>query len=995
MERIIFTLSYEKKWDCWMIYANRAIDAGDFFQVTGRYMGENIEVLPVVKEITALIQKYDTPAIFRLFGRKKYKDERDFLLKVDEEYTREYIRPHIEKQVACVIDGLADAGFPLFLKGSRLDNFYKKQRIFLHIVSLRALLRFERTGEFTRYILRLTDGEQVFYPADYDLKILTRRPCRVLSGRQLFCFPDDFDGQRLLPFLQKREIMIPKANEQLYFRKFILKNVRYDEIEVQGFEVIVREVGKKALLSLEREVFAMPVLVLEFCYGTQHIPAWSGRKALVELRTEGDNYAFYKVNRDPGWEQSQIQLLSGLGLVTRTPGCFRVEGIEEPRRGDEKDAAESGGEPDELAGEAWLQTVGWVAEHQAELQKMGIGFTQKSLRRPYYTGEWQMNFSVQEVTDWFELKAEVVLADGRRIPLIRFREHILSGRREYVLDDGTLFIIPQEWFAAYSEILLFAGGKGISLFLHKSQYTLLAKGLTDYGAESPETNSVPVQLPRDLRAALRPYQQLGYEWLYRLYNSGLGGCLADDMGLGKTLQMIALLLKYRQERARGEAVKQLPETGTQLALFDVSAPDGTPVPQGQEDRKPGFRTCLIVVPASLVHNWRNELRKFAPQLTITLYAGHNRNDLRPFLQRSDVVIVTYHTLRNDIDYLARLSFGIVVADEAQVIKNPGARLHQAMLCVRAEWFFALSGTPIENSLTDLWAILNLVNRNMLGSHHFFRDHFIKPILVDTEGRMSVALKKVIAPYILRRTKEEVLAELPELTAELVVCEPEEEQQKIYEEEQSRVRNYILKKRESQEGLRNDFMVLKALIRLRQIANHPRLVDPDYTADSGKFREIFRMLGEVIGADHKVLVFSSFVKYLKMVANEATGMGWKYAMLTGLTVDREQEIRHFASDPECRIFLISLKAGGVGLNLTEADYVFILDPWWNLAAENQAVSRAHRMGQKRAVFVYRFITAGTLEEKILAVQQRKQRLADSVIATSVTHPLTDDELMEVI
>lgn len=191
------------------------------------------------------------------------------------------------------------------------------------------------------------------------------------------------------------------------------------------------------------------------------------------------------------------------------------------------------------------------------------------------------------------------------------------------------------------------------------------------------------------------------------------------------------------------------------------------------------------------------------------------------------------------------------------------------------------------------------------------------------------------------------------------------------------------------------MVLRALIRLRQIANHPRLVDSEYVEDSGKFREIFRMLNEVVESGHKVLVFSSFVKYLKLVADEIVVRGWKYAMLTGITLDREQQIHYFATDPDCRIFLISLKAGGVGLNLTAADYVFILDPWWNLAAENQAVSRAHRMGQKQAVFVYRFITAGTLEEKILAIQQRKQRLADSIISAATQLPLTDEELLEAL
>lgn len=978
-----------------MVYANRAADVGDFFLSSGRYSGsEEIEVLPVVKDIAGMIRKYDTSVLFHQFGRKRYKDERDFLQKVDEAYIHEFVRPYIEKHVAGVLDELADAGFALFQKGSRLDNFYKTQRIALHPVPLQTLLRFERTGEYTRYVLRLTDGERMFFPGDYDLKILTKRPCRVLSGKQLFRFSDDFDGQRLMPFLQKREVMIPKANEREYFRKFILKNVRNEEIEVQGFEVIVQEVEKSAVLSLERDLFAMPVLVLEFGYGARYIPSWSSRKALVELRTEGDSYAFYKVNRDWDWEKERLESLVLFGLVSRSNGYFRLNEAEEYVCPSDEEVTGKCQKSQARIDEAWQQTIEWIRLHQADLQKLGIGITQKALRKKYYTGGWQMDRVVQETMDWFELRAEVVLADGRRIPLIRFREHILSGKREYVLEDGSVFLIPGEWFADYAEILLFAGSKGVSLFLHKSQYTLLKredgelKDLT--GGESFVD---VVELPCDLQAVLRPYQQQGYEWMYHLYRNGLGGCLADDMGLGKTLQMIALVLKYRQETVKSSVNRKQPEAGTQLNLFDAAIKTET-VGLAESD-KPPFHTCLVIVPASLVHNWRNELHKFAPQLSVTVYAGQNRAELRPYLQRSDVVIVTYHTLRNDIDYFARLSFGFVIADEAQTLKNPASQLHQAVMRVRGLWCWALSGTPVENSLSDLWAIMNLANRDMLGSHTFFRNHFIRPILADIEGRMGNALKKLIAPYILRRTKEEVLADLPELTSELVVCEPGEEQRKMYDEEQSRVRNYILGKREGQEGLRNDFMVLKALIRLRQIANHPRLVEPEYMYESGKFREVFRMLEEVIGAGHKVLVFSSFVKYLHMVAAEVENREWKYALLTGATADREKEICRFSDDPECRLFLISLKAGGVGLNLTEADYVFILDPWWNLAAENQAVSRAHRIGQKRAVFVYRFIVSGTLEEKILAIQRRKQQLADAVITASAPMPLSDDELLEAL
>lgn len=976
-----------------MVYANRATDEGDYFLSVGRYAGESIEVFPVINKIVRLIAKYDARAIYRQFGHKKYKDERDFFRKVEKGYIRDLIRPYIEKQVAQVIDELTETGFPLFLKVNRLDNFYKNQQLELHKQPLSPLLKFERTEEYTRYVLRLREGTRVFSPADYVLKILTCQPCRILAGRQVFRLKDDFDGQRLMPFLQKREILIPKANEELYFRKFILKNIRYEEIEVQGFEVIVREVEKKVVLSLEREISAMPVLSLAFFYGTQRIPAWSERKVLVELRTEGATYAFYKVNRDFDWERQQAEKLVEMGLQEHAPGCFYVEGWKKIQDKLEKNLINDGPAKEDLLSGIWQYTVGWILQNRDQLEALGIGFTQKSLRQEYYIGGWLLKYRLQESIDWFELKAEVVLSDGRCIPLIRLREHILNHRHEYMLEDGTVFLIPEEWFAEYTDVLLFGEGKGNALFLHRSQQTLLQKS---FGwRELPDSGHVAVTVPRNLRAVLRPYQQIGYEWMYHLFRRRLGGCLADDMGLGKTLQTIALMLKYRQETVKVPvSVEIKKKSGEQLTLFDIREESEEISNKEVIDNQAVYRSCLIVVPASLIHNWRNELRKFAPCLSVVVYAGHDRTDLRQYLQQSDVVIVTYHTLRNDIGYLSRLSFGIVIADEAQMLKNPDSQLHQAMLKIQGECFFALSGTPIENTLTDLWAIMNFVNRGMLGSQYFFRKHFTKPILLDIEGRMKAALQKLITPYILRRTKEEVLAELPELTSELVICEPVDEQRKIYEEEQAKVRNYLLVKQEKQEVVRNDFMVLKALIRLRQIANHPRLVESAYQEDSGKFREIFRMLGEVIGAGHKVLVFSSFVKYLMMVAEEVRKQGWEYALLTGGTTEREQEIRRFSSDPGCRIFLISLKAGGVGLNLTQADYVFLLDPWWNLAAERQAVSRAHRMGQKQAVFVYRFITAGTLEEKILTIQQRKQQLAEAVI-TSAPLPLTDEELLEAL
>ena len=316
-----------------MVHARRAEDKGNFFQATGRYLGNGEELPEAMRQAVALEGKYANSELFRLFGRKAFRDERDFLQRVELNDIRLYIRPHIEKLVARILDTLVDFGCPLYMQDSRWDNFYAEDRLALRPVEVRPVLCFERTGEYTRYVLKLQAGERSFYPADYTLKLLSRRPCRALAGQQLFRFPDDFDGRRLQPFLQKREVMIPKANEQLYFQKFILKTVRHEEIEVQGFDVVLLEVKKALELSLERDVLGMPVLAALFLYGKRRLPAWSAMKSLVELRTQGEGYAFYKVNRDTAWEQGRLAVLAALGLEECRTGTFRVAPATEPANG--------------------------------------------------------------------------------------------------------------------------------------------------------------------------------------------------------------------------------------------------------------------------------------------------------------------------------------------------------------------------------------------------------------------------------------------------------------------------------------------------------------------------------------------------------------------------------------------------------------------------------------------------------------------------------------
>jgi SNF2 family DNA or RNA helicase len=401
---------------------------------------------------------------------------------------------------------------------------------------------------------------------------------------------------------------------------------------------------------------------------------------------------------------------------------------------------------------------------------------------------------------------------------------------------------------------------------------------------------------------------------------------------------------------------------------------------GQNNAKNNSKTSLIVVPVSLVHNWINEINRFAPELSTFSFLNTNRtrnlNDLKDY----DVVITTYGIIRNDIDILSLFKFHYIVLDESQNIKNPASKTYKAVSQLNSAHKLVLTGTPIENSLTDLWSQINFINRGLLGSLSFFKEEFQKPIEKLNSETHKEKLNKLIHPFILRRTKEEVVKELPPVNNQTLVCTMSPEQKSYYEKEKSKIRNTILHDIDAK-GMGNTAIhILQALSKLRQISIHPKLIDQDYEFDSGKFNQITQDIENVIAEKHKILVFSSYVKHLNLIAAYLKENKVNYALLTG-DIDqkkRETAINEFKENEKTPVFLISLKAGGTGLNLTQADYVFIIDPWWNPAAEWQAISRAHRIGQDKKVFVYRYISAGTVEEKITHLQEKKTKLADLFI-----------------
>jgi len=640
---------------------------------------------------------------------------------------------------------------------------------------------------------------------------------------------------------------------------------------------------------------------------------------------------------------------------------------------------------------ALYDAIGWLAKNRASLEDMGIPVSQKRLDQNYFTGYQTLNLRINEDNDWFDIFATVTFGQFS-FPFVRLRKNIMNQIREFKLPNGEIAILPLEWFAKYHNIFSFGKIGEHSIRLQNYHFILIAEiademdGSMKAKIDTLKFTKVESQeIPVELNAALRKYQYDGYNWMYHLYAKGLGGCLADDMGLGKTIQALTLLLKLKRKE-QTYPVFQHKNSG-QLSLFVSEEPEALPVQSA----------TLIVLPVSLVHNWEKEIQKFAPALKAFVYSGARRrekSDLNDIINNYDIILTTYGTVRNDVEELSQYEFYFLILDESQYIKNSESKTYKTITGIRSQHRIVLTGTPIENSLSDLWAQMNFLNRGLLGSKNYFKQEFLLPIERDKSTDASEKLQKLIQPFILRRTKEEVAKDLPSLTQETIVVEMTPEQLEFYETEKSAVRNVLLQNL-NEDGLqKSTFFVLQALTRLRQIAIHPKLIDPESDFESGKFNDIIAMLGILVAENHKILVFSSFVKHLNLLAERFTKEQWNYSLLTGQTTDRKQVIEEFQENPEKKIFLISLKAGGVGLNLTAADYIFITDPWWNPAAEMQAISRAHRIGQDKKVFVYRFISENSIEEKIQKLQDKKSKLANEFVnSNDPFRDISKDEVLD--
>jgi SNF2 family DNA or RNA helicase len=707
-------------------------------------------------------------------------------------------------------------------------------------------------------------------------------------------------------------------------------------------------------------------------------------KEKVHFIESGDTYGFEKVVRDKAWEKETDQFIRSIGLN-------KIDG---PFYSLFPAASIALNTSVYNIGSQVQRTVDWFTQHHDSLHKKGIVCEKNIFNKTYLTGIFSLTLKTEEKNDWFDLYGTVRFG-SHEIPFIYLADNILSGEREFVLPDGTVALIPQEWMSQYYDILKFSHRKGKSLQLKKHHFALLAK-VQEAGIQLPGFVQKRVRaglpLPEMLNADLRNYQHEGFDWMMFLKNNRLGGCLADDMGLGKTLQTLALMLQvHKVEKPRVAPQQSInpPKESGQLDIF------------GMAEEKPSEtrgNCSLIVMPLSLVHNWLHEINRFTPALKVLQHTGPGRAETTDAFSDYDLVLTTYGTVRNDAEMLEKYHFRYIILDESQIIKNASSQIFSAIKKLQSDYRLALTGTPIENSLTDLWSQFSFINPGMLGSLNFFKNEFVAPIERKNDDITGQKLHRLIEPFILRRTKSQVASELPPMSEKIHYCEMTAEQQIFYETKKSEIRNAIVQSLKENGPERARFFILSGLTKLRLIANHPAMIDKEYGFESGKFIEVRRSIDNLLSENHKVLIFSQFVKHLNLLVEEFNRQNLIYSMLTGRVAekDRQQVVQEFQSDEMNRLFLISLKAGGLGLNLTQADYVFMLDPWWNPAIENQAINRAHRIGQEKNVFVYKFITRNTVEEKILKLQQKKSDLAGLFINdNNPLKSLSVDELSELL
>ncbi len=797
--------------------------------------------------------------------------------------------------------------------------------------------------------------------------VLTNEKPLLIHKNTLYHFENEFfNGNKLKPFLKKDEIVVNEKLQGDFFRKFIKPVVRKFEYSINGFDLIEKKPEINSLLKIEKTFFGTIILTPVFRYGDYKVEFYKEQKVFVDVLEKNGEYYLESVFRDEEYESGMLEKLINLGLK-RADKYFYFE----------KDLKDKYSFVERFA--AFVPGIG------------NAGF-----KIVNYLFDSEINYSTPEIihetvrkSDWFDL--HIIIRVGKNtIRFPQLKKHILNRIPEYKFPDGTIFVIPVAWFSMMYPLAVRTSNNTTSI--HLTQLKLLESNEFIERDETiinslNELDAIEIQeFPKNMTAGLRDYQKTGFQWLYHHTQKGFGVCLADDMGLGKTVQVITTLQKYFENK---QFDKTTPVTGdnTQLSLFANET-------VGEDEIANILKPALIIVPKSLVYNWIEELKKFAPELKYRVYGGKDRQvRLKRMMNRTHIILATYGIVRQDFEYLRAFDFGYLVLDESQVIKNPGSKIHNAVKSIVCESKICMTGTPIENNLYDLWAQLSFLNGHLLGNLNYFEKTYVNPIVKDQDVNREQELRHMIKPFILRRLKKDVARELPEKTEQVIYCTMNELQNEIYETEKSAVRNKFLL---GEVDKKNYLQVFAMLNRLRQITIHPALLDEyDNNITSGKFETIIATIENLLEEGHKFLVFSSFVKHLNLFKDYFIEKGISFSMLTGSDNNRKEIVEGYQNDETVKPFLISVKAGGTGLNLTAASYVLIVDPWWNPFVEQQAIDRTHRIGQTQNVTVYKFITKDTIEEKILHLQKAKRQLSDSFINADTMQNISLTEIEDII
>lgn len=870
-------------------------------------------------ELIALLDPLMAETIIKKFSPvKKIRPKEYFRKHFSMDQHRNEIRPYIEKSLIQLLKRLDPKKHVLYVAD---EINPASERIEITTEFSKVLYHFRRNEHGTKYFATIKYQDERIPFMKVGAMLLSNQPAYLVVQNKLLRFYDFVEGNKLGIFINRKYVLIRPEKEREYFTSFVRKHMERSPVYAEGFEVLHEQHQASPALQLEGDKDNWG-LKLYFKYDRFLFDYHPTKNQHVHLEWKGNDPVLTKVRRSKDWENNRA-----LELVT------------------------DGLEPDEnyvfTPGATDLYScIKWITEHKHILLEKGYEvFTGTDVE--YNTEKAEINYKVSDELDWFDLNIQITIGDL----IVSFKKllpFIKRGEQLYPLPNGKVFIIPDEWFSL-GEKLLKSRTSGEHFKVPKYQLDLLDH--IKSGKIKEHLNKLKQieheNVSSGFKGLLRPYQQEGLSWLMFLHNNRFGGILADDMGLGKTVQTLAYLLKIKEEK--------LDEEGS-------TAP------------------FLLVAPTSLLFNWKSEAEKFTPSLRVYIHTGINRLQKQEQLVMYDLIITSYGLIRNDFELFNEMTFRVMVLDESQHIKNQSAKSTQLINKLNSHHRICLTGTPIENSIKDLWSQMNFLNKGMLGSAKHFEQEYVKPIEKQKDEAKTKDLQEKVKPFVLRRTKIQVAKDLPDLTEKTILCEMTPQQKSLYEEIKSEYRNSLLEIVEEQGVEKSKLSILQGLTKLRQLANHPFMVNKEYTDGSGKHNTILEYLETIVSEGHKVLVFSQFVSYLEILAKDLEKKGVPFLTLTGQTktADRKKRVERFQNSDEEPVFLISLKAGGVGLNLTAADYVFIADPWWNPAAEAQARDRSHRIGQTKKVISYKFISGETVEEKIIQLQDRKRSYATDII-----------------